>query len=245
MKSKCIQFSVVLAALFFQMLPLTSQVKDFSIVISPKADQYGLVQVAIRNNSKRNVTAAFVAYSCSNVDGIGTHESAVGFESILYVSIGSDYQDPGLPPLGVRHFQIKPADVSCSETTSAIFSDGQCEGSTEGTYGCTQMLANRRAAYEELVRLRSFILAFSDQDPEYISKLTAYLESRRVELSQFSRSDASKQGVAGRTQVLQCFKYKLPPYTIPPPELSMPTHTLNVVSSWMTLLAANISPTQG
>jgi hypothetical protein len=243
MKSKCIWAFIVSAALFLQTLPLMSQVKDFSIVISPKADQYGLVQVTIRNDSKRNLTAAFFAYSCTAIDG-GTHESGVGFESTLYVSVGSGFQDPGLPPAGARRFQIKPADVSCSKTTSAIFSDGHCEGSTEGTYGCTQLFANRRAAYEELVRMRSFILAFSDQDPEYISKLTAYLESRRIELSHFSRSDASKQGVAGRNLVLQSFRYKLPPYTITPPELSMPTQTLNAVNSWMALLAAGIPVVQ-
>jgi hypothetical protein len=240
MKSKCIQVLAVSAVLCLQMLPLMSQIKEFSTVLSTKADQYGLLQVTIRNNSRRNITAAFVAHSCSGADRKGTEVSAVGFESTLYVSIGSGYQDPGIPPAGVRRFEMKSANANCPETTSAIFSDGHCEGSTDGPYGCTQMLVDRRAAYAELVRIRSFVQKFSDQDPEYISKFTADIESRRVELSQLSHSDASKQGAIARTQVLQGFKNKLPPYTTPPPELTTPTQTVKVVDSWMALLAAGI-----
>lgn len=240
MKSKRIQVAAVSAVLFLRMLPLMSQIKQFSTVISTKADQYGLVQVTIRNNSKRNITAAFVAHSCSGPDRNGPEVSAVGFESTLFVSIGSGFQDPGIPPAGVRRFEIKSANANCPETTSAIFSDGHCEGSTDGPYGCTQMIADRQAAYAELARIRSFAQKFSDQDPGYISKLTADPESRRVELSQLSHSDASQQGVTGRNLVLQGFKNKLPPYTTPPPELSTPTQTVKAVDSWMALLAANI-----
>jgi hypothetical protein len=237
---KCIRLSAVSVVLFLQMLPLMSQVKNFSTVISTKADQYGFVQVIIRNNSKRNMTAAFLAHSCSGADRNGTEVSAVGFESTLYVSLGSGFQDPGIPPAGTRRFEIKAANASCPETSSAIFSDGHCEGSSDGPYGCTQMLADRRAAYAELIRIRSLVQKFSDEDPEYISKLTADLESRRVELSQLNHVDASQQGVNGRNLVLQGFKNRLPPYTTPLPELSTPTQTVKVVDAWMTLLAANI-----
>jgi hypothetical protein len=240
MRSKCILLSAVLAVLFLKTLPLMSQVKDFSIAISTKPDQYGLLQVTIRNNSKRNLTAAYLAHTCSGADSNGTEISAVGFESTLYVLPGSDFQNPGIPPAGSRRFEIKSADANCPETASAIFSDGHCEGSTDGPYGCTQMLVNRRAAYAELERIRSFVQKFSDPDPEYLSKFTADLESRRVELSQLSHSDSSQKGVEGRNLVLQGFKNRLPPYTKPPTELSTPTQAVKAVDAWMTLLSANI-----
>lgn len=147
---------------------------------------------------------------------------------------------PGIPPSGVRRFEIKSADANCPETISAIFSDGHCEGSSDGPYGCTQMLADRRAAYAELARIRSFVQNLSDQDPQYVSKLTADLESRRVELAKLSHSDVSQQGINGRNRVLESLKMKLPPYTTPPPQLSTPTQTVKAVDVWMALLAANI-----
>ena len=102
------------------------------------------------------------------------------------------------------------------------------------------MLVDRQAAYAELVRIRSFLQKIPDDDPEYISKFAADLESRRVELSQLGSADASQKGVNGRTQVLQTFKQRLPPYTTPPPTLSTPTQTLKAVDLWMALLASNI-----
>lgn len=240
MRSKCIWLSAASAVLFLHMLPMMSQVKGYSIVTSTKPDQYGLVEVIIRNNSKQNMTAAYLAHTCSGADRNGSEVSAVGFESTLYVFLGSDFQNPGVPPAGTRRFEIKSANANCPKTTSAIFFDGHCEGSADGPFGCTQMLVDRQAAYAELVRIRSFLQKIPDDDPEYISKFAADFESRRVELSQLGSADASQKGVNGRTQVLQTFKQRLPPYTTPPPTLSTPTQTLKAVDLWMALLASNI-----
>jgi hypothetical protein len=240
MKLWFIQAPAVLVVLLLQLLPATSQVKGFSTVTSTKADQYGLLQVTIRNNSKRNIITAYIAHSCSGAGRDGTEVSAVGFEPILFVPVGSGPQDPGIAPSGARTFEFKAAGASCPETISVIFSDGHCEGATDGAFGCTQLLADRRAAYEELARIRSFVQKFSDQDPEYISKLAADLESRRVELSQYRHSDNPQQGMKGRKQVIESLKTKFPPYTLPPPELSTPTHTVDAIDVWMKFLAAGI-----
>jgi hypothetical protein len=153
MRVKCIRLFAVSAVLLLHGLPIMSQVKGFSIVTSTKPDQYGLVEVIIRNNSKQNITAAYLAHTCSGADRNGSEVSAVGFESTLYVFLGSDFQNPGVPPAGTRRFEIKSANANCPKTTSAIFSDGHCEGSADGPFGCNQMFVDRQAAYAELVRI--------------------------------------------------------------------------------------------
>jgi hypothetical protein len=225
--------AIALVFLTAQTSPLQSQTKGFSTETSAKADQYGLLQVTIRNKSKLNITAVHIVRSCGDPGHSGP-VSSVGFDSILFLTIGN-LQDQGIAPGAERHFDLASEQAKCPGGISVAFSDGHCEGLVDGPHGCNELLADRRLAYAELADIRSFVQKIPEQDDQYIAKMQAELESRRVAHSRNTREESD-----GRMQVLQQLKMKFPPYTTPPAELSTPTQTVKTLDVWMARLATNI-----
>jgi hypothetical protein len=231
---KLAPLAIALVSLTAQTSSSQSQTKGFSAETSAKADQYGLRQVTIRNKSKLNITAIHIVHSCDDPGHSGPKVSSVGFDSIMFFTIGN-LQDNGIAPGAERHFDLASEQANCPGGISVAFSDGHCEGLLDGTHGCNELLADRRLAYAELGDIRSFVQKSPEQDDQYIAKMQAELESRRVAHSHNTREESD-----GRMQVLQQLKMKFPPYTTPPPELSTPAQTVKTLDAWMARLAANI-----